>query len=316
MKLVVTIPAYNEEKTIANVITEIPQEIEGIESVEVLVIDDGSTDETIKQATEAGADRILSHRGNEGLGIAFRDGLEAALEMGADLIVNIDGDGQYNAKEIPRLIKPLLENKADIVLGWRDIDSLDFMPKGKKIGNKIATWFTRRVSDLPVKDAQSGFRAFSQEAALRLNLSGKYTYVQETIIQAKYKGLKIEQIPIEFRPRSGESRLISSLASYAHRAGTIIIGTYWNYHPLKIFSFIGGVLGIIGLAFGVRVLVHFIQTGMVSPYVPSAIIASFLVIAGLQTVILGLFAHMLKNQRLLQEKILYRLKKKEFTNKK
>lgn len=311
MKLVVTIPAYNEEKTIANVIAEIPREIEGIESVEVLVIDDGSTDETVKQAREAGADRVLSHKGNEGLGIAFRDGLEAALEMGADVIVNLDGDGQYNAREIPRLIKPLLENKADIVLGWRDIDSLDFMPKGKKIGNKIATWLTRRVSGLPIKDAQSGFRAFSQEGALRMNLSGRYTYVQETIIEAKYKGLKIEQIPIEFRPRQGESRLIPSLSTYARRAGAIILSTYWSHHPLKICSLIGGLLIIIGLAFGIRVLVHFIQAGAVSPHTASAIAAPLLIIVGLQAIILGLFAHMLKTQKLFQEAILYRLKKQK-----
>ena len=313
MKLVVTIPAYNEEKAIADVITEIPREIEGIESVEVLVIDDGSTDETVKQAREAGADRILSHKGNEGLGIAFRDGLEAALEMGADVIVNLDGDGQYNAREIPRLIEPLLKNKADIVLGWRDIDSLDFMPRGKKLGNKGATLLTNRLSGMPIpiKDAQSGFRAFSQEAALRMNLSGRYTYVQETIMEAKYKGLKVGQIPVEFRPRQGESRLISSLASYACRAGGTILSTYWNYHPLKIFSLIGGVLIIIGLAFGTRVLVHFIQAGTVSPHIPSAITAPLLIIAGLQAIILGLFAHTLKNQRLFQEEILYRLKRKE-----
>jgi len=311
VKLVVTIPAYNEEKTIANVIAEIPREIEGIASVEVLVIDDGSTDETVKQAREAGADRVLSHKGNEGLGIAFRDGLEAALEMGADMIVNLDGDGQYNAREIPRLIKPLLENKADIVLGWRDIDNLAFMPKGKKIGNKIATWLTRRVSGLPIEDAQSGFRAFSQEAALKMNLSGRYTYVQETIIEAKYKGLKIEQIPIEFRPRQGESRLIPSLTTYAHRAGAIILSTYWSYHPLKMCSLIGGFLIILGLAFGTRVLVHFIQTGTVSPHIPSAIAAPLLIIVGLQVIILGLFAHTLKSQRLFQEEILYRLRKQK-----
>lgn len=311
MKLVVTIPAYNEEKTIANVIAEIPREIEGIESVEVLVIDDGSTDETAKQAREAGADRVLTHKRNEGLGVAFRDGLETALEMGADVIVNLDGDGQYNAREILKLIEPFLKNKADLVLGWRDIDSLDFMPLGKKLGNKVATWFTRWVSGLPIKDAQSGFRAFSQEAALRMNLSGRYTYVQETIIEAKYKGLKIEQIPIEFRPRQGESRLIPSLTTYARRAGSIILSTYWSHHPLKMCSLIGGFLIIIGFVFGTRVLVHFIQTGTVSPHIPSAIAAPLLIIVGLQAIILGLFAHMLKTQKLSQEEILYRLKKQK-----
>ena len=311
MKLVVTIPAYNEERSIADVIAEIPREVEGIEAVEVLVIDDGSTDDTLSQAREAGADNILSHKKNEGLGITFKDGLEAALEMGADIIVNIDGDGQYNAREIPALVKPLVEDKADIVLGWRDIDRLDFMPKSKRIGNKVATWLTNKVSGMLIKDAQSGFRAFSREAALRMNLSGRYTYVQETIIEAKYKGLKIEQIPIEFRPRQGESRLIPSLTTYARRAGAIILGTYWSYHPLKILSFIGMILILFGIILGAIVLTRFIQTGTVSPHLPTAIAAPLLIITGLQAIILGLFADAIKSQRLFQEEILYRLKRKE-----
>lgn len=311
MKLVVTIPAYNEERSIADVIAEIPREVEGIEAVEILVLDDGSTDGTVEKAREAGADNVLSHRKNEGLGITFKDGLEAALEMGADIIVNIDGDGQYNAKEIPALAKPLVEDKADIVLGWRDIDRLDFMPRGKRIGNRIATWLTNKVSGMPIKDAQSGFRAFSREAALRMNLSGRYTYVQETIIEAKYKGLKIEQIPIEFRPRRGESRLIPSLTTYARRAGGIILGTYWGYHPLKILSFIGMLLILFGIILGAIVLTRFIQTGTVSPHLPTAIAAPLLIITGLQAIILGLFADAIKSQRLFQEEILYRLKRKE-----
>ena len=311
MKLVVTIPAYNEEKTIAGVIREIPRRIDGVDTVEVVVIDDGSGDDTARQATEAGADRIVSHKRNEGLGVTFKDGLEAALDMGADLIVNIDGDGQYNAEEVPALVKPLLDNKADIVLGWRDIDKLEFMPRGKKIGNKVATWVTRRTCGLHIEDAQSGFRAFSREAALRMNLSGKYTYVQETIMEAKYKGLKIEQIPIEFRPREGQSRLIPSLATYARRAGTIIIGTYWGYHPLRIFSIVGMFLIMIGIGFGAMVLVHFIQNGTISPHAPSAIAAPLLIITGLQAIILGLFADTIRSQRLFQEEILYRLKRKD-----
>ena len=316
MKLVVTVPAYNEEKTIADVIAEIPREVEGIEAVEVLVIDDGSTDDTISRARDAGADNILSHRKNEGLGITFKDGLEAALEMGADIIVNIDGDGQYNAKEIPALAKPLVEDKADIVLGWRDIDRLDFMPRSNRIGNKVATWLTNKVSGMLIKDAQSGFRAFSREAALRMNLSGKYTYVQETIIEAKYKGLKIEQIPIEFRPRQGESRLIPSLTTYARRAGAIILGTYWGYHPLKILSFIGMLLILFGIILGAIVLTRFIQTGTVSPHLPTAIAAPLLITTGLQAIILGLFADAIKSQRLFQEEILYRLKRREANTRK
>lgn len=309
MKLVVTIPAYNEEKTISGVIKEIPRHIEGIDSIEVLLIDDGSTDNTASEAMKAGVDEIITHKVNNGLGVAFRDGLDLALEKGADIIVNIDADGQYNATQIPNLIKPILDRKADIVLGWREIDNLDFMPRGKKLGNKLATWLTRRLSGLPIKDAQTGFRAFSREAALRMNLGGKYTYVQETLIQASHKGLLIEQVPVEFRRRDGKSRLISGLASYAARAGQTIFTTYKDYRPLRLFSFVGGSLFIIGLGFGIRVLVHFAQTGAVSPYIPSAVAASLLIVVGLGTVVFGLLADMFKSQRLLQEEILYRLKK-------
>lgn len=313
MKLVATIPAYNEEKTIGAVIREIPREIAGVDSVEVLVLDDGSTDGTVGRAKEAGADNIVSHKKNAGLGVAFKDGLEAALEMGADIIVNIDGDGQYNAEEIPRLIEPLLENSADIVLGWRDIDSLDFMPRSKKIGNKIATWITNRVceSSIPIKDAQSGFRALNREAVLRINLSGRYTYVQETIIEAQHKGLKIEQIPIEFRPRVGKSRLIPNVFTYARRAGAIIFGTYWAYHPLKILSLIGAAFIFTGAAFGVYILVHYIQTGKVSPNLAAAVTAPSLITIGLQALIIGLFADALKGQKRFQEEILYRLKRNQ-----
>lgn len=311
MRLTVTVPAYNEEKTIAGVIGDIPRELNGVDRVDVLVVDDGSTDGTVERARAAGADSILSHQENQGLGVTFRDGLEAALEMGSDIIVNIDADGQYDATEILKLIQPILENKADVVLGWRDIDNLGFMAKGKKLGNKLATWVTRVLSGLPVKDAQTGFRAFSREAALRMNLSGGYTYVQETLMQAKYKDLRIEQVPVEFRAREGKSRLISGLASYAFRAGWTMFITYKDYQPLRLFFCMGGILALIGFAFGIRVLVHFIYTGAVSPHVPLAVAASLLAIVGLGTITFGLIADMLRKQMLLLEDILYRLKRSE-----
>jgi glycosyltransferase involved in cell wall biosynthesis len=314
VRVVVTVPAYNEEKTIAAVIREIPRDIPGIESVEVIVIDDGSTEGTVGNARESGADHIVSHKKNQGLGVTFRDGLDAALEMGADIIVNIDGDGQYNAKEIPKLIAPLLENRADMVIGWRHIKALYFMPVGKRVGNTVATWLTNILSGAsePIKDAQSGFRAFSKETALRMNLSGRYTYVQETLMEAISKGLKIEQVPIEFRPREGKSRLIRSLPTYALRAGKIVVTTYWRYHPMRIFGIIGAILMAIGVSLGIRVLVHFVQTGTVSPYVPSVIATALFIAIGVQSMILGLFAETMRSQRVFQEEILYRLRKRGY----
>lgn len=315
MKLVVIIPAYNEEETIAKVIKEIPRKIPGIDFVQILVIDDGSTDKTVEVAKKAGADKIISHKTNLGLGVAVSNGLQCALKMNAGIIVNIDADGQYNAKEIPKLIKPLLEDKAEIVLGYRNIANLDFMPLSKRIGNKIATWVTRRVSNLPIKDAQTGFRAFSKEAALRLNLSGGYTYVQETLIQARDKGLTVVQIPIEFREREGSSRLISNPFSYAKKAGIIIIRSYRDRTPLKVFLYIGSIFLIIGLIFGLRVLINFLKTGTVSPYIPSAIIASMLIVISFVIFVLGLIADMLKTNRKLQEEILYKIKRQEIEKK-
>jgi len=311
MKLVVTIPAYNEESTISGVIAGVPRRMDGVASVQVLVLDDGSTDGTVAAAQKAGADKVVRHRENRGLGTAFKRALDEALAMGADIIVNIDADGQYNALDIPALIAPIIENRADIVLGWRDIGNLDFMPAGKKIGNRMATRATRMLSGFPVKDAQTGFRAFSRDAAMRMYLSGGYTYVQETLMQAKYKGLIIEQVPVDFRARKGKSRLISSLFSYAIRASRVIFVTFKDYRPLRLFLYSGFVIFLIGLGLGIRVLVHFAQTGMVTPHYPSAIAATLLILLGLGVAVFGIIADMFKKQRLLSEEILYRLKKSE-----
>ena len=309
MKLVVMIPAYNEEISISNVIMEIPRKIKGVDLVEVLIINDASVDNTLEEASRAGANKIITHKKNLGLGISFRDGLEEALDMRADIIVNTDADFQYNGAEIPKLIEPILNGTADIVIGDRQIDSLDHMPIGKVIGNKLATWVTRRVTSLPIRDAQTGFRAFSREAALKMSLTGNYTYVQETLIQAANKNLVVEQIPIEFRKRSGKSRLISNLFSYAKSAGTTIIRSYRDYQPFKVFTVIGLAFIVVGFAVGSKVLIHYFDTGTVTPYLPSAVLTTVLVIVGLQAVVFGLIADMLKTQRIFQEEILYRLKK-------
>jgi len=309
MKLIVTIPAYNEEDTIRKVIEEIPRSIPGIESVRILVIDDGSSDSTAETARNAGADSILTHTQNMGLARTFRDGLNKALEMGADIIVNTDADFQYNGSEIPRLIAPILEGNADIVLGDRQINSLDHMPRGNLWGNKIATQVIRWTTHLPIRDAQTGFRAFSREAALRMNLTGDYTYTQETIIQAANKNLKIEQIPVEFRRREGKSRLISSIFLYARSAGVTIFRSFGAYHPFIVFSTIGILCILFGLIIGFRVIIHFFSTGMVTPYLPSALLTTVLVIVGSLAILFGLLADMIRTQRALAEEILYRLKK-------
>jgi len=315
MKLLIMIPAYNEEKTIGKVIEEIPRKIEGIDSVEVLVIDDGSTDRTAEFAKKAGADYILIHKKNLGLARTFKDGLDFSLALKADIIVNIDADAQYNAREIPKLIKPILNGEADMVLGDRCIEKLDHMPKSKKIGNKIASWVTRKLSGLPIRDAQTGFRAFSREAALKLNILGEYTYTQETIIQAAKKGLKIVEIPVEFRRREGKSRLISSIWKYAKNAGITMLRTYRDYHPFKVFVTIGALIFIAGALVALRVLLHYFATGAVTPHLPSAVLSVMLIIIGSLTIIFGLLADMLRTHRELIEDALVRIKRLEGKNK-
>lgn len=313
--MVVMIPAYNEEETINSVIREIPRDC--CDLVEVLVINDGSTDNTVEEAKNAGADRIVSFKKNRGLAPAFRAGLETALEMGADIIVNTDGDGQYNGKQIPDLIKPIMDGRADFVLGSRTKGRIEYMPLQKRIGNRIATFVTRQVSGLPISDAQSGFRAFTRDAAMHLNVMSNYTYVQETLMQAANSGMVYEEVPIEFRKRTGgQSRLISNIFKYAKRAGTTIVKTYRDYQPLKTFSMLGLIFLVVGLIFGFKVLYHFLQTGTVGLELPSAVLTVLLLIIGVQTIVLGLLADMLKTHRNIQDEILYRLKSIESSNKK
>lgn len=310
MKLIVMLPAYNEERTISEVIEATPREIEGVDEVKILVMNDGSTDGTVEVAKKAGADRVVTSKERRGLSKTFKRGLETALEMSADIIVNIDADNQYDAGEIPKLIRPILKNEADIVLGSRFKGHIEYMPTKKKIGNKTATFVTNLLSGLSLSDAQTGYRAFSREAALRLSILSKYTYTQETIIQAAHKKLKIIEVPIVFRRRAhGRSRLISGIFNYAKNAGVTILTTYLNYRPLKTFLFIGGFIILIGLFTGFRVLLHYLKTGLVSPYLPSAVLTAILLIVGFQAIMVGLFAEMIKSNRELIEDILLKLRK-------
>ncbi len=311
-KLVVMIPAYNEERTIGQVIKEIPRKIPGISEVLVLVIDDGCTDKTVEVAIKAGANIIIHHKMNKGLAPSFRDGLEASLKIGAGIIVNTDADFQYDQREIPNLIKPIQDHKADLVLSYRDIFNLDHMPLSKKIGNKIATKVTQIASNYPVIDGQSGYRAFSREAALKMNVMSNYTYVQETIIQAVNKGLCIKQVPCAFRKRQGKSRLISNVLSYARNGAGIILRTYRDYSPLKVFVLGGSVFLFVSAAIGFVVLKHFITTGMLTPYHGRALLSTLFGMTGIMIMVFGLLADMIRTQRMMLEDALYRLKKMKF----
>ncbi len=313
IKLVVMIPAYNEEEAIASVIKEIPRDCCG--EVEVVVIDDGSTDDTYNEAMKAGADRVIRFKKNKGLAPAFRAGLEKALSLGADIIVNTDADGQYDGIEIPKLIKPILDNKADVVLGSRVMGTIEDMPLEKKIGNRIATYVTSLLCGRYISDAQTGFRAFTREVALRLNVLSNYTYVQETLMQLSHMNVIMVEVPITFRKRSGRSRLISSVFNYAKRAGITIVRTYRDYHPLMTFLYIDGVIILAGLATGAIVVYHFLTTGAVEGRLPMALLSVLLLVLGFQVLVVSLLADMLKSHRQVLDEILYRLKKAEYDKK-
>jgi len=311
MKLIVSIPSYNEEKTVGDVVKKIPRRIEGIDQVQVIVVDGGSTDKTVQVAKEAGAEKVIYSKTREGLALGFKRGLYSALEMEADIIVNIDADNQYDPAEIPALIKPVIEGEADLVLGSRFKGYIEDMPLQRRIGNKIATYVTRTLSGVQISDAQTGFRAFGREAAMKLNILSNYTYTQETIIQAAYKKLKIVEVPINFRRREeGKSRLILNLFDYAKKAGLTVLLTYLNYKPLKTFVYMGLSLMAVGILVGLRVMVHYLVTGSVTPYLPSAVLTAILLIVGFQVSILGLYAEMIRSNRELLEDILYKLKEK------
>jgi glycosyltransferase involved in cell wall biosynthesis len=281
----------------------------------VIVINDGSRDRTVEVAKEAGADKIVQFPTNKGLAIAFKEGLNAAIDNGADIIVNIDADGQYNALEIPKLIAPILEGKAEIVLGSRFLGTIEHMVPQKMIGNKIASLVVSMAIGRKISDCQTGFRAFSREAAMRLVINTGYTYTQETIVQAAHKRLCMVEIPVEFRRRrGGKSRLISSVFRYARNSFVTLLRTYTLYNPLFTFACIGGFLFLSGLALGFRVLIHFIRTGMVNPYLPTALLSSVLAIIGFQVILIGLIADISHQNRHVTEEILFRMRKGDQNN--
>ncbi|MBI4181454.1 MAG: glycosyltransferase family 2 protein [Candidatus Aenigmarchaeota archaeon] len=304
LKLVVMVPAHNEEATIVQVIRSVPKRIPGVARVEVLVVDDGSTDRTGALARAAGA-QVVRHKSRLGLGVAFRDGLREALRLGAGIIVNTDGDNQYNQAQIPDLVAPILRGEADMVLGSRFRGWIEHMPLRKRLGNRLATWAVRLVSGIPVSDAQTGFRAFSREAALHLHVESSYTYTQETILQAAANHLVIQEVPADFRKREDASRLIASIWTYAVRSGMVLLKGSLNYKPLKVFLFIGLLFFLAGFLLGLRVLLHFLATGLVTPYLPSAILTAILIIFGFQVIVIGMIAEMVKEQRRLSEENLY-----------
>lgn len=314
MKLVVLIPAYDEEGTITQVIQRVPRNIEGINEIKILVIDDGSTDDTAKRAEKEGV-LVISHIKNEGLGIAFGTGIKSALKHGADIIVNIDADNQFDPEDILKLVRPILEKKAEMVAGSR-FESKDFipqMPKFKRLGNSVFTWLINFLTRQKYTDTQCGFRAYSREAALQLNLFGRFTYTQEVFLDLVNKRLKIEQVPIEVKYyKERKAKISGSLLGYFLRAITIILRTFRDYKPLVFFGIPGTAVFGAGTLFLLYSLFFWLMTNQTTPVRMHFFVGVALFTFGFLLIILALIADMLKRIRQNQEEILYKLKKKEY----
>ena len=312
MKLVVIIPALNEEATIASVIEGIPASIPGIDAREAVVVDDGSTDRTRELAEAAGA-RVVSHDRPRGVGAAFRRGLAEALRAGADVICNIDADDQFDPADIPSLVRPILDREADAVTCTRFAEKglVPEMPWRKRAGNRMVTRIVNFVTGRKFTDVSCGFRAYSREAALRLNLFGRFTYTQESLIALAGHGLRVREVPLKVKGvrEHGDSRVASSLWRYAWNAGMIILRAGRDMRPLAFFGALGLLLALPGLACEVLVSVHWLRTGMTSPYKSLITVGGVLLLAGFMLIVLALLADMLGRQRRLLEEMLYRQRK-------
>ena len=313
MRLIVQIPCFNEEETLPAVLADIPREINGFDDVLVIVVDDGSTDDTVAVARASGADAVLRLGRNRGLARAFGRGLEYALELGADVIVNTDGDHQYKGRYIAHLTAPILERQADMVVGDRDVNSVPHFSWAKIWLQRVGTSVVRWASGTDVGDATSGFRALSREAALRLIIYSDYTYTVETIIQAGKKGLVVRSIPVETNEKLRDSRLIRSNANYVRKSAVTILRFFLMYEPLRSFSLISLVPFTLGIVFFVRYGVFYLR-GEGAGHIQSVIVASVLALMAIQVFLLGLVADLIGRNRAIGEENSYRLRKQYLAN--
>jgi glycosyltransferase involved in cell wall biosynthesis len=308
-KLLIQIPCLNEASTLPATLRDLPRSIPGIDVIEVLVVDDGSRDGTSDVARANGVDHIVRLRRNKGLAAAFQAGIDACLKAGADFIVNTDADNQYNGRDIPRLLEPLLRGDADICIGDRNIAEVRHMSWRKRQLQRLGSWVVRQVSNTTVPDTTSGFRAYTRDAALRMMIVSEFSYTLESIIQAGKKRMAIAHVPVATNPRTRDSRLFDSIWGYVKRSSATIVRIYAMYEPLKVFSYIGiavfSVGFIIALRFVYLYLTSFTGGGR---YIQSLIFAAVLMIVGFQVVLIGLLADVMSANRKLLEDVLYRVR--------
>src|SRR5918999_2288306 len=307
MKLVIQIPCLNEEEALPRTLAELPRDVPGFDTVEWLIVDDGSTDRTADVAREFGVDHVVRLGSNKGLAVAFQAGLDAALRLGADVVVNTDADNQYSSGDIPKLVAPVVASEADIVVGDRNVAGHDEFSGTKKVLQRWGSWVVRRASDTDIPDTTSGFRAYSREAALRLNVVSRFTYTLETLIQAGKSDLTVTHVPVQTNPKVRESRLFRSIPQYVKRSLGTILRIYVLYEPLPAFLWPAAVLGLAGAALFGRFF-YFYATGDGGGHVQSLIVGAVLLVAALQLALLGVIGELLRSNRVLIERTLHRVR--------
>jgi glycosyltransferase involved in cell wall biosynthesis len=311
VKLIIQVPCYNEAETLPHTLHDLPKSLPGVDKIERLVIDDGSTDRTVDVARSLGVEHIVRQRQNQGLAQAFLIGLEAALRLGADIIVNTDADNQYRGEDVARLVAPILAGQADIVVGDRGVATVAHFSPLKRWLQRGGSWVVQGAAGVRVPDATSGFRALTREAALRTLIFSQYSYTLETLIQAGARRMTVEYVPVRTNPRTRPSRLMRSTPEYLMQSVATILRTYTLYRPLRVFLGIGGLMIVGGIALGLRFIYFFIVRAGAAGNVQSLILAAILLIVGFQVCLIGLMADLIGFNRKILEEILYRLRRLE-----
>ena len=311
MKVIIQIPCLNEEETLPATLADLPREIAGVDEIETLVIDDGSTDRTVEVAMECGVDHIVRLPNNRGLATGFQAGLDACLKLGADIIVNTDADNQYSGSDIPKLVGPILAGQAEMVVGDREVTGIDHFSPAKKGLQKFGSWVVRQLSDTEVTDATSGFRAYNREAALQLLVVDNFTYTLESLIQAGKGSVVVENVKITTNAKTRESRLFGSTSTYVRRNGLAILRIYTRYEPLKVFSLLGFIAAIAAFGAWMPFLTDWILNGDRDGHLQSLLLGAMLFIISIQLFALGIIGDLLAGQRVMTQRVYERVRRIE-----
>jgi glycosyltransferase involved in cell wall biosynthesis len=311
MKLIVQIPCFNEEATLPATIADLPRHLDGIDEIELLVIDDGSTDRTVEVAREQGVEHIVRLTNNKGLAAGFQAGLDACLKLGADIIVNTDADNQYSGADVGKLVAPILAGTADMVVGDRQVSQIEHFSGAKKALQRIGSWVVRRFSETEITDTTSGFRAYNREAALGLLVVDNFTYTLESLIQAGKMLVAVDQVPVATNPQTRESRLFDSTGAYVRRNTLSILRIYARYEPLRVFVTAGLIVGVLALAAWLPFLIDWIFNGDSAGHIQSLILGAVLFIAAVQLLALGVIGDLLAGQRVMTQRVFERVRRTE-----